>query len=78
MESLFSYLVLSDPLPYGLAWAESVTRSTDVLAGLYVGGSVVPVRLRINYSRARRSGQAFIDEVMRCVDSERAMLVGSF
>lgn len=78
MTSLLSYLVLSDPIPYGLAWAESITRSTDVLAGLCVGGEVVPVRLRIDYSRARRSGWAFLDEVMRCIDSERAMLVGSF
>lgn len=77
-DSLLSYSALSEPLLHGLAWAKSVPWSTDVLAGLCVGGAVVPVRLRLDYARICRSGQAFIDEVMRCIDSERAMLVGSF
>lgn len=78
MESLLSYSDLPSLLPIGLAWAEMDSRSTDVLAGLCVGGAVVPVRLRIDYSRARLSGPLFVDEVERCIDAERAMLVGSF
>ena len=77
-ERLLSYSSISEPLPHGLAWAKSVPCSTDVLVGLCVGGAVVPVRLRFDYAWICRSERAFIDEVERCIDSERAMLVGSF
>lgn len=62
----------------GIMWVMRCSRSTDVDVGLLVDGSVVPVTLRIDWSKARLSSGWYMMEIERCVNEARAMLVGSF
>lgn len=61
-----------------IAWTMWDARDWSLRVGLRVNGAVVPVTFRPSFDRCYTSSWDFVEEVSRCIDAERAMLVGSF